>query len=53
MSKLLSNLRLKARRVILSFPISLISTLVLISLLKYKNIIYINNETSDKIHVII
>jgi hypothetical protein len=53
MSKLLSDLRLKAKRVVLLFPISLVSTLVLILLLKHKNIVYINNETSDKIYIII
>jgi hypothetical protein len=53
MSKLLFDLRLKARRVVLLFPVSLISTLVLILLLKHKNIVYINNETSNKIYVIV
>jgi hypothetical protein len=53
MLKLLSNLRLKVKRVVLSFLISFISTLILISLLKYKNIIYINNKTNNKIRVII
>jgi hypothetical protein len=53
MPKLLSDLRLKAGRVVQSSPVSLVSTLILILLLKYKNIICTNNETSDKIHVIV
>jgi hypothetical protein len=53
MLKLSFDLRLKVERVIPLFPISLASAPMLISLLKYKNIVYINNETSDKIRVII
>jgi len=53
MLKLLSDLRLKAMRVVLLFLVSLASALMLISLLKYENIVYINNETSNKIRVIV
>jgi len=53
MLKLLSDLRLKAKRVVLLFLVSLASALMLISLLKYENIVYINNETSNKIRVIV
>ena len=53
MPKLSSDLRLKARRVVQSFPVSLVSTPVLISLLKHENIVCTNSETSDKIHVIV
>jgi hypothetical protein len=53
MLKLLSNLKLKTKRVILLFYISLMFAFILISLLKYKNIIYINKETINKICVIV
>jgi hypothetical protein len=53
MPKLSSDLRLKAGRVVPSFPVSLASAPVLISLLKYENIVCTNNETSDKIRVIV
>jgi hypothetical protein len=53
MPKLSSDLRLKVGRVVQSSPVSLVSTPVLISLLKHKNIVCTNNETSDKIHVIV
>ena len=53
MLKLLSDLRLKAKRVVLLFLVSHASALMLISLLKYENIVYINNETSNKIRVIV
>jgi hypothetical protein len=53
MPKLLSDLRLKARRVVPSFPVSLASAPMLTSLLKYENIVCTNNETSDKICVIV
>jgi hypothetical protein len=53
MPKLSSDLRLKAGRVVPSFPVSLVSTPVLISLLKHEKIVCTNNETSDKIRVIV
>ncbi len=53
MPKLSSDLRLKAGRVVQSFPVSLVSTPVLISLLKHENIVYTNNKTSDKINMIV
>jgi hypothetical protein len=53
MPKLSSDLRSKAGRVVKSFPVSLVSTPVLILLLKHENIVCTNNETNDKIQVIV
>jgi hypothetical protein len=53
MPKLLSDLKLKAKIIVKLFLISLIFTLILILLLKHKNIIYTNNKTNNKIYVII
>jgi hypothetical protein len=53
MPKYLSDLRLKTKKIISSFPISFISAPILISLLKHKNIICINNEINNKIRIII
>jgi hypothetical protein len=53
MPKFSSDLRLKAGRVVPSFPVSLASAPVLIYLLKHENIVCTNNETSDKIRVIV
>lgn len=52
MPNLSSDLRLKAGWVVQSFPVSLVPP-VLILLLKHENIVCTNNETSDKIHVIV
>jgi hypothetical protein len=53
MLKLLSDLRLKAKKIILLFSVSLTFTLMLISLLKHKNIICTNKKITNKIYVIV